>query len=395
MSEYTPYLLFLGGFLLILNLLIEKLKFGPLWLIFIVWYIPVLLSQNTQLFFNKQWSFTTLMATQCFTFGFLIGYLFTKYIIKSYIFNDQSASSNESYYRLKFTSYILSSVVIVSYTILFIEVGGPPLLSSDIGTDRMRLTQISPILFSIAQLSSAFASVYGYLLLKERIPRKLSAIWLIIFLVLILTAWRNLILTYLIFTYTPIFVKRPPTIFKIKIYLISFLILFSIIGFFRGDQGKYNIFSLSSALDLIQLYIYPSFINFEILQSFEVIEPHFYTLQFLFKPFYQILEWSTSPPQNALGAYNVATGMNPLYHDGGLINIFFVSFVMGTLLCILLKMKHKTIFVFFVISTIYATLFYMHNGWFLLNYMFSYNIITLFVLFIVYRILPKKYEKYI
>ena len=220
-------------------------------------------------------------------------------------------------------------------------------------------------------------------------------IWFLILLILVISGWRNLILTYFIFTFTPIFTNKRPKISTILIFGMLFLTLFSLIGFLRGDQGSKSVFEFSSAFNLILLYIYPAFINFETLQSMNIEGSHYFTLQFLFKPIFQAFGMIVEPPQNAVGAFNVSTGLHPLYQDGGLVNIFFVFLVIGILLRILLKMRTKGIIIYFLISSIYATLFYLHNGWFLLNYMFSYNICAYLLLTMTFRFLVKSRKQVI
>lgn len=379
----------LGSIMLLLNILFERLKIGPLWIFFFVWYVPVFISQDTELIFNKEWSTLTFFATQCVILGFLPGYILTTILLNQFREIRVTFSVEKNNFNLLFCAYTLSIIVVLAYIYLYISIGGPPLLSTDIGSTRKQLTEISPPIFSLAQLTNAFGCVYGVLLIKKQNPRKMNIIWIGILFILILSGWRNVILTYLIFTFTPMIISRRPGVLRFSIYLTLFLFLFSVIGYIRGDQGDDGFFVYQNAIKLLWLYVYPAFINFEILQTYEIHDFHFYTLQFILKPIYVAFEASLSPPQNALGAFNVATGLNPLYHDGGLVNIFTVFLIFGISLSILLKTKNKNIYIYFIISTIYSTFIFLHNGWFLLNYMFTYNIVALLSLLLIHRIATK------
>ena len=396
MSSYVFFLSLIGIVQVSMCYILEKLRIGPLWLFFGAWFIPVFLSQNTHLIFNREWSYETFMATQFVTVGFLLGYFVTFLVTLNVNFNSASYLKSTALSRLRFCTYMTAIVVIISYTYLYFKIGGPPLTSGGVGVKRILLTKIAPPVFSLAQLANLFAVSYGLLRLQKNNSQSLDAIWILILLLLILSGWRNLILTYLVFTLTPIICEKRPRLSKVFLFVFCFLIIFSIIGFIRGDQGDRAAFDYGSAADLILLYIYPAFINFEILQSFEVSGSHYFTLQFLFKPIYSAFDMNVIPPQNAIGAFNVATGLTPLYHDGGTVNIFCVFLFLGILLRILLKVKNKGVIVYFAISSIFATIIFLHNGWFLLNYMFSYNLIAYVAFSLLYFVVlkPSKVGKF-
>jgi len=153
--------------------------------------------------------------------------------------------------------------------------------------------------------------------------------------------------------------------------LVIFLFLFTLIGFVRGDLGE--VFDLENAISLIAFYVYPNFVNFESLALEGDSTSHIYTLQFLIKPILQFFDFNTSPPQTSIDAFNVATGLNPLYHDGGIFNIFFATFIIGYILQRLENISNFSVLGSFWRSALLLTVVFFHNGWLLLNFMLTFN----------------------
>lgn len=385
MSEHFPIIFGVGCVLITFTVLVERFRLGPLWILLFTWYVPVLVSQDTGLIYNRSWGSVTLWASLLVLAGFLIGYMLTFSLVGR--ISAPTKMSWSKLCRLESMCLFFGAGVIFAYLLLFYLIGGPPLLSSDVGASRVSLTSHSPVLYSVTQLSNLVGCGFGILFCHKRVSKFVLLIWLAIFFLQILGAWRGMILTYLLFSSVPLLVFYRLDLSRSLASGILFLLLFSIIGFARGDQGGSSGFSFTGAAQLILLYVYPAFLNFESVLMYPDSGFHLYTLQFLLKPVLQLFGASVTPPQSAIGAFNVSTGLSPLYADGGLVNIFFVFLVMGSALRLFLVKGQKGVITCFIIATVYSTLTFLHNGWFLLNFMVSYSIIGYLLFCAVYQLL--------
>jgi hypothetical protein len=178
---------------------------------------------------------------------------------------------------------------------------------------------------------------------------------------------------YTLYFFIPFIFIKKYKLNKLLFTILIFLFIFTIIGFLRGDLGE--IINPIDAISILGFYIYPNFINFESLVHEGDPTSHIYTLQFLLKPALQLFDFNVTPPQSAIGAFNVATALNPLYQDGGILNIFITTTVIGYLLQRLEGSSSNGVLSIFWRSTLLLVVVFFHNGWLLLNFMPTYNTI--------------------
>lgn len=392
MSGYFNYILLYWVIIASLIIAVERLRFGPLWLLAVTWMVPVTLSQNLDLTLNEKWGLVTFLASSFVIFGFLIGYITCEVIFGERRFKTRITKVNSS--KLDFIYFTLGALCIFAFLYLyFVELGSPPLLADGISEARRQLLTSNPILFSVTQLCNILAVIFGISWIRGDLSRVKKGIWFIIFICVLLSAWRNQVLTYLVYTVTPYLGFYKPKVTKVAYYLFIFLILFSLIGFVRGDQGDGSGFEINAAIELISLYIYPNFINFQQLQQTSFDNFSLYTLQFIFKPIISLFGGSVSPEQAAIGAFNVSTGLSPLYQDGGLANIFLVFVSLGVISNLVKRGNYFSPVVQFITGSLISTFLLLHNGWFLLNFMFTYSLIAYVVISYSYEILKKQNRK--
>jgi oligosaccharide repeat unit polymerase len=318
--------------------------------------------------------------------GFYLGYFFARIIkVKIKISGIQYSSV-----ELNRVAYILGATSFCSFAILFILQGEIPLLSSNIGLARSRLLSDHPILWSFTQLSLIFSCVFYYLKSINMAEKKMFYLYVLIFAAILLSGWRAYLLLYAFHFYAPIIFRRKISISKAVLPILLVICIFFVIGFIRGDTA--GEFSIDAALSIFTLYIYPAFLNFQELTTYQYDKPTLFTLQFLLKPVLDFLNFETTPMQSTIEAFNVSTAMNPLYSDGGLLNIFIAIFFVSFFLKRLESVKETNILGIFWRTTLAYTIIVLHNGWYLLNFSPTY-ISVIFIFFIILLKLATK-KKY-
>lgn len=368
MSSHFALFTTIALFFLLVTYYRHRLNAGVLWIFFGAWIVPVWISQFSSLPLNKEWADITVLASIAVMLGLYGGY-FTGVLLPVRFFANRYKSISTQ--KLSLISTILLLLALSSFIILFVSLGRPPLLSDSILENRKLIQEINPILWSITQFSFLSASIAAILHVNNCWTRLNKFLFLAVFIMILLTGWRNFLLMYVLYYILPFMFIRKYRLNRVFSGLVIFLFLFTLIGFVRGDLGE--VFDLVNAISLIGLYVYPNFLNFESLALEDNPTSHVYTLQFLIKPILQLFEFNTSPPQTSIGAFNVATGLNPLYHDGGIVNIFFTTFIIGYLLQRLEKISNCSVLGSFWRSSFMLTVLFFHNGWLLLNFMPTYN----------------------
>lgn len=378
MSSYFLFICVLGIGLLALALHYEKNKVGPLWIVFFTWQIPITISQNTNLLLNKEWNNITFYAAVSVIMGFICGYFVSETIL---LYGRSSRTIKPvNLNKIRFHYFVIMAVTISSIVYLYFgKLGGPPIFSEDVSSARTALLKLNPVLFSLTQLCNIGGSIFGILLIMKRVRKIEALMWCFLLILLLFSAWRNIVLTFLVFSFVPLIFSGRVRLKNIILFGVSFLILFSLIGFLRGDQGDISGFSFKSAYDLILLYMYPNFINFETIQKVQIEDFHLYSLQFILKPLLILFGANVSPPQTSMGAFNVSTGLSPLYLDGGVTYVFIVFVMVGSTMSLLSRLNNYSVVIQFMRSCLVCTLVFLHNGWFLLNFMFSYSLIFYFL----------------
>jgi len=346
----------------------HRLNAGILWIFFGAWIVPVWISQFSSLPYNKEWADITVFASIAVMAGLYGGY-FTGVLMPVRLFANRSKSIPTQ--KLSLISTILQLVALFSFIVLFASLGRPPLLSDSILENRKLIQEINPTLWSVTQFSFLSASIAAILYLNNCWTRLNKILFFTVFIMIVLTGWRNFLLMYVLYFILPFMFMRKYRLNRVFAGLIFFLLFFTLLGFLRGDLG--DVLDPVDAISLIAFYVYPNFVNFESLALEGDPTSHIYTLQFLIKPILQLFEFSTSPPQSSIDAFNVATGLNPLYHDGGIVNVFFATFIIGYLLQRLEKISNCSVLRSFWRSTFLLTVVFFHNGWLLLNFMPTYN----------------------
>ena len=375
MSSYFLIFFLISCFFLILSIYFDGNRIRSMGLFTLFWVFPTLLSQITSFEMNKEWGLLVLSMVFLSFFGFLVGYLI------SYFFQKRESGLPVlplHYYLLIANLY--HAIAILALIYIFYSLGSFPLFSDNISKARIELPVLNSYLWSLVQLSIMAASLLSFSYINGLFSRVSMVLSVIMVILITLTAWRNVLTSYLIFFITPIlfhFSARASTFLKYLIVVVMFLLF---LGYIRGDMGSNP--TIASALSMVANYVYPNFLNLqEITTSQNIESDHMYTVQFLLKPILYMLDYSLEPVQTAIGGYNVSTGLSPLYLDGGLLNIFLVFFVIGFFLK---RLDYTPSFRFPSVywrSVLVATIFYMHNGWFLLNYTVTYNFISFVLIY--------------
>lgn len=382
MSVYFCFFTVIALVFLVITYYKHRFNAGILWIFFGAWIVPVWVSQFSSLPYNREWADITVVASVAVMVGLYGGY-FTGVLIPVKLFALPSKSISMK--NLSSISTILQLLALLSFIILFFFVGRPPLLSDSILENRKLIQEINPTLWSVTQFSFLSASISSLLHMNSCWTRLNKMLFFAVLIMIVLTGWRNFLLMYVLYYVLPFMFIKKYRLNKVFAGLIFFLFLFTLLGFSRGDLG--DVLDPVDAISLIAFYVYPNFINFESLVLEGDPTSHLYTLQFLIKPVLQLFDFSTSPPQSSIDAFNVATGLNPLYHDGGIINIFLTTFFIGYLLQRLESNSNCSPLRSFWRSTFLITVVFFHNGWLLLNFMPTYNTLLFIGLFATFSFL--------
>lgn len=328
-----------------------------------------------------------MIATTLALFGLYIGYYAGLFIPLKLI---GKQSQNLNFNVLSKIILSLQLVILLSFFYLFIKLGGPPLFSGNVLENRKLIQELNPLLWSVVQLSFITSTISTILFLNGYWDKLNKFLFFTILICIALTGWRNFILLYLGYFYLPLLFKRKVNLGRLLIILGLLVFGFVFIGFLRGDLG--DVFNTTNAFGLVALYVYPSFLNFETLAAEGDPSRHLYTLQFFLKPILDLFNFNTSPPQTSIDAFNVATALNPLYQDGGLVNIFVTTFLIGFFLQRLESNKINGILPIFWRSTLILTVVFFHNGWLLLNFMPTYTTVIFVMTYVFFAGINKKIQ---
>lgn len=351
------------------------------------WVVPIQLSQFSDLPLNRNWEKITVIATTLALFGLYIGY-YAGLSIPLKLISKQSRNLN--YNVLSKVSLSLQLVILLSFIYLFIKLGRPPLFSGNVLENRKLIQEMNPLLWSVVQLSFITSTISTILFLNGYWGKLNKYLFFTILICISLTGWRNFILLYLGYFSLPILFKRKVNLGRLFIVLGLLVFGFVFIGYLRGDLGdEYN---TVNAIGLVALYVYPGFLNFETLAADGDPSRHLYTLQFFLKPILDFFNFNTSPPQTSIDAFNVATALNPLYQDGGIVNIFVTTFLIGFFLQRLESNKINGILPTFWRSTLILTVVFFHNGWLLLNFMPTYNTVIFIIAYVFIASINKRIQ---
>lgn len=386
MSIYFNYFLLITVVSVLLSFVNHRFTIGTLWIFVFFWVIPVLISQISTLPLNEEWKFITTISATLVILGFFIGYFVGKILPSKSINFFYIKSSSRILHQFLYLTQVL---IIIIFILMYYKVGQFPLFSDNILENRKLIQSNNKLLWSMSQFSFVTASISSIFYLRNTWTKLQKILFVSILFMIVMSGWRNYLLMYLGYFYIPILFRSKFNIIRFIYFFIIILIAIMFIGYIRGDLG--DIFTFIDALSLIGLYIYPNFINFQTIVSLDNAVNSLYTIQFLFKPILEILGYSTIPNQVALNAFNVSTFMNPLYTDGGLLNIFIVAFIMGFTLNKFEKFdNYNNIIMLFIRSTLLLTVVFFHNGWLLLNFMPTYNIILFIILILIFKLLAHK-----
>lgn len=369
------------------NFIFEKFNVKILWVFFFAWIFPLLISQNSDLPFNRQWGSITIYASISVVLGFYLGYLV------AFIFplNIGLVIGNSLTFKsLSSINIVIQLISFFSFSLLFILLKNFPLLSGNVLENRMLIQNINPIVWTITQLSFLSSSISSALKQNKNWSNLSILLFYIIFIFIVLAGWRNYILMYLLYFFIPYLFVKKINLIKIFFFVGAFFLFFSIIGFLRGDFGDSSL-GFENVFTMIGLYIYPNFLNFETLSGEQFNYHTLYTFQFMLKPLLEFFDFNTVPPQTNINAFNVSTAMSVLYQDGGLVNIFFTTFFMGFFLRRGRSLPVKNTLDNFWRSTLIIVLIFFHNGWVLLNFMPTF--ITIFFIILIVTIKSLRVSK--
>lgn len=369
MSAYFPLVITISGLYVVLALILDKTNFKSAWYIPIFWLVPVLLAQNTDLPLNSQWSSIVLVSSLTVALGFALGQILVAVIIPKrgqvqaiYVDRDMLTATR-----------IIGLFSLSAFIIIYIK-SGIPLLSDDISRARTSLLREIPVLWSMTQISLIFATSRMLLKINGQNDKIVNVIFYALGLLILLSGWRSYLLSYFVYAVAGYFLIRKISIMRLIMPGAGILMIFSTIGYIRGDLGVE--FTLIKAIEMIGYYVYPAFLNFEMLATYEYPKPTLFAFQFMLKPLYPLIGFETVTKQYTVEAFNVSTGMSPLYADGGLPMLLFIFFMISVSLRLIEYSSRINLLKTFIYVTLFNTLLLMHNGWYLLNFTFTYNLIS-------------------
>lgn len=367
----------------------EKFNVRILWILFICWVVPIVISQDSTLLFNQKWKLITYQSSISVIIGFYFGYVLAK-LVPLKILSRAKPTFNIKY--LSKINYSFQLISVISFLYIYFSVGNFPLISDDILANRIFVQNYNPVLWTLTQLSFASASI-SIALIQEKKLSKISKFFIVLIFVLIfLSGWRNYLLMYILYLLIPFLFLKKINVLKIGLFVISFISIFILIGWFRGDFG--DSIKFDGIITMVGLYVYPNFLNFEYLTNYTVSGSHLYTIQFLFKPIFEFLNFNVVPSQTSISAFNVSTGMNALYQDGGIFNILITFSFLGFFLKRLEKAQLTDVFANFWRSTLVISIVLFHNGWTLLNFMPTFVSIVIFLFILLNKLFKNQHLKY-